>query len=377
MRTLEWLTVVLLAAPLAWMLFVRRAWPVWVRVSCILAILALVAHAAFEGVHWQMAPIYLAVLLAVLPLLHQQFPKRISNPPLLFNILLLVLVTAGLGLCYALPMFHLSRPTGPYAVGTRTFYFVDPTRKEMHQGAPPIQREVAVQVWYPSATLSGKHAVYRMWKETDARSTYQAVLPVDSLQDSPIASGQFPVVLFNHAWRGFRNRSTFIEQNLASHGFVVIGVGHPWNAAVMKLHDGSIADGRSQVDLGEFYGPHILSFEQHQALADSEMKVQIADDEFLLNELAKLNASGGNPLAGHLDLAHVGAFGHSFGGAVSAELARQDPRVCSAILLDGILTGPVASTGLDKPLFRIMAKPAPYIPGSENAPDPGTEFTPN
>jgi predicted dienelactone hydrolase len=372
MRTLEWLMVVLAVPAIVWMLFKRRPWPLWIRLAADLSIGVLIAHAWYEGVHWQMAPIYLALLLLLYPLFVQRFPARLVNPHWLYSLLVAVLVIAGFALCYTLPMFHLSKPTGPYPVGTRTLYFIDPNRKEAHPGAPPIQREVVAQLWYPSATATGKRAMYRLWKETDPRSTYQAVLPVDALQDSPLAGGTFPVVLFNHAWRGFRNRSSFIAQDLASHGFVVIGVGHPWNAAILQLHDGRVADGRFEIDLGDFYGPPTLTFEQHQALANSEMRVQVDDDRFLLDELTRLNQSPSNPLAGHLDLTHVGAFGHSFGGAVSAELAREDSRVLSAILLDGILAGPVASQGLPKPLFRIMAVPPPLKPGLENSPDLGT-----
>jgi len=372
MRTLEWLMVVLATPAIVWMLFKRRPWPTWIRIAADLSIGVLIAHTWWEGVHWQMAPIYLALLLLVYPLLVQHCSQRMANPHWIYSLLVALLVVAGLALCYTLPMFHLTKPSGTYTVGTRTLYFIDPNRKETHPGAPPIQREVVAQLWYPSATSSGKHAKYRLWKETDPRSTYQAVLPVDSLQDSPLAAGRFPVVLFNHAWRGFRNRSTFIAQDLASHGFVVIGVGHPWNAAILQLHDGRVADGRSEIDLGDFYGPTILTLEQHQALANSEMRVQVDDDRFLLNELTKLDQSPTSPLADHLDLTHVGAFGHSFGGAVSAELAREDSRVLSAILLDGILSGPVASSGLPKPLFRIMAVRSPLQPGSENSTDLGT-----
>jgi len=372
MRTLEWLMVVLAAPAIVWMVFLRRPWPMWIRLATDLAVVVFLAHTAFEGVHWQMAPIYLAILLLIYPLLRQRFPSRIAAPPFVFSIFLVLLVMTGLSLCYTLPMFRLPKPSGPYAVGTRTLYFVDPSRTEMHPGAPHIQREVVAQLWYPSSALTGKRAVYRLWKETDPRSTYQAVLPVDALQDAPLANGRFPIVLFNHAWRGFRNRSTFMEQDLASHGFVVIGVGHPWNAAIMQLHDGRVADGRLQVDLGNFYGPPALTLEQHEALADSEMRIQTDDDRFLLDELTKLDQSPNSPWTGHLDLTHVGAFGHSFGGAVSAELAREDPRVRSAILLDGILTGPVAELGLSKPLFRIMAEPPHFAPGGENSPDLGT-----
>ena len=368
MRTLEWLMVLLGVPAIAWALFVRRALPLWVRLLTFAALLLLPLHVWLEGAHWQMIPAYLTLILLAYLLFSNVSVTNCTR----IGAAAAALTIGGLALCFTLPMFHLPRPTGPYPIATRTLYFVDPNRQESHPHAPHIPREVVVQIWYPSATTHGKRAVYREWKETDLRSTYQAVLQVDALQDAPFASGQFPVILFNHAWRGFRNRSTFIMQELASHGFVVVSVAHPWNAATVALHDGRIASGLDQIDLGDFYLRPTLTVQQRQDLGAYEMRIQTDDDKLVLDQLTLLNGSANSsqpsPFAGHLDLADVGAFGHSFGGEVSAELAKEDPRVLSAALLDADLSGPVAATGLEKPLLRIMAVPAPIPAGSENSP---------
>jgi len=363
MRTLEWLMVVLTVPALAWTLIVRRPWPLWVRAAVVGSVILLPFHAFFEGAHWQMAPIYLAILLLLCPAVRA--PGKLMS---IVAVAAAILMAVGLSFCIALPMFHLPKTTGAYRVGTRTMYFVDPSRQEDHPHAPRGNREVVVQVWYPTTAATGPHAVYRLWKECDVRSSYQAVLKTDSLQDAPVAMGKFPVILFNHAWRGFRNRSTFIMQELASHGFVVVGISHPYNAAIVQLHDGQVADGRSQVDLGNFYQKPALTLEQRLDLANKEMQVETDDDKLVLDQLSAANDPGANPFAGRLDLTHVGAFGHSFGGNVSAELSRDDSRVVSAILLDGVLHGPVGETGLNKPLFRIEAQAPEVPPGSENSP---------
>lgn len=363
MRTLEWLMVVLAVPALAWTLLGRSRWPLWIRVTASSAALLLPFHAFFEGPHWQMAPIYLAVLLLLYPLFGSA-----GNTGRFVALTAAVLMFIGLGLCIALPMFHLPKTTGSYQVGTRTMYFVDPNRQENHPHAPHGNREVVVQIWYPTTTTTGPHAVYREWKECDLRSTYQAVLKTDSFQDASVANGQFPVILFNHAWRGFRNRSTFIMQELASHGFVVVAISHPYNASIVQLHDGRVADGRSQIDLGDFYQKPVLTLEQRLDLANSELTVQTDDDKLVLDRLSAANESQSSPFAGRLDLAHVGAFGHSFGANVSVQLAHDDSRVVSAIVLDDALHGPVGATGLDKPLFRIEAIPPEMPPGSENSP---------
>jgi dienelactone hydrolase len=283
-----------------------------------------------------------------------------------FAIVLLLL--GGLAICYTLPMFHLPKTTGSYPVAIQTLHFIDPVRVESHAGAPHKPREVTIDIWYPSASRTGKHGIYRLLAECDLRSTYQSVLKTDSLQDAPIAQGKFPIILFNHAWRGFRQRSTYIMQELASQGFVVVAISHPYNAAKVLMADGSVADGRNQPDLGSFYNKPILTLDQRLAMWNEELTIQTADDKLVLDDLTQINDSSTNTLAGHLDLTHVGAFGHSFGGNVSAQLAHDDPRVLSAIVLDGVLHGPVGSTGLPKPLFRIQAESPEAKPGDENSP---------
>jgi predicted dienelactone hydrolase len=370
MRTLEWLMVVLSIPAVVWTLFLRRPWPLWIRFFTIAALLLLPAHAYFEGAHWQMVPIYMAILLLLIPLLRRgnQSPGRGAQ---VLGAIAALLIIGGLAICYTLPMFHLPKTTGPYPVGTRTLYFIDPSRQETHPNTPHGNREIVVQLWYPSATARGKHAMYRQLKECDLRSTYQAVLKTDTLQDSPIA-GRFPVVVFNPAWRGFRNRSTYIMQELASQGFVVVGVSHPYNASIVQLHDGRVADGRDQPDLGDFTSVPFMGLEDRLKLADFELRIQTDDDKFLLDQFETLNQSSSSPFYGHLDLTHVGSFGHSIGGSVSAELASEDPRVLSAVILDGVLDGPVGKTGLAKPLFRLKANLQGLAPGSENSPIPGT-----
>ena len=364
MRPLEWMLVLLSAVQIGWSLLRPRESPTWIRIISICAAMLIPLHAFLEGAHWQMIPVYLAALVLLWPSVYSAQVRATRY----LAVAATALLVAGLAICYTLPMFHLSRPTGHYPVGTRTLWFVDPHRLESHDHVKPGNREIVVQLWYPSATATGKHAAYRRLKETDLRSTYQAVLKTDSLQDAAVASGRYPVILFNHAWRGFRNRSTFLMQELASQGFIVAGVSHPYNAALVELHDGTLADGRDQVDLGAFYSKPALTLEQRQSLARTEMRIQTDDDKFLLDQLELLNHDSTSAFFDHCDLNHVGAFGHSFGGSVSAELASEDPRVVSAIILDGVLQGPVAQTGLNKPLFRIKAESLEMPAGSENSP---------
>jgi pimeloyl-ACP methyl ester carboxylesterase len=363
MRPIEMSIVLLCFVAVVATFLLRRPWPFWVRTVVIASGLLVLVHAWVEGIHWQMFPVYLAVVVLLPGLSKRAAGKR--GPAVLAGCAT-VLLACGVAFSLVLPMFHLPKTTGPYPVGTRTLDFIDPNRRETHADTKPGNREVVIQMWYPSATSHWKHAMYRKWKETDLRSTYQAVLPTDSLQDAPFARGRFPVILFNPSWHGFRNRSTYLTQELASQGFVVVGVAHPYNSAWTELHDGSVADLGNRDDLGHFWVPKTL--EQRRAIASTELAIQTGDNRFVLDELTKLDQAPNSPYSGHLDLTRVGACGHSFGGAVSVELAATDPRVIAALELDGAIYGEVEQHGLSKPLMRINSPETTLPPDSEHSP---------
>jgi len=257
----------------------------------------------------------------------------------------------SLGLCWALPMFRFPKPSGAYPVGTRIFDLTDESRAETHAGAAGGRRRLVVQLWYPSATARGRRERYRRWKETTLLSSYQAVLRTDSIQDAPVAEGRFPVVVFNHAWGGFRNRCTYSIQDLASHGFVVAAISHTHNTAAVVFDDGRVVR-YDQFDIG-FDCPHYIPLEERLALADEELRVQTGDCRFVLDTLERFDGTAGHPLAGRLDASRVGCYGYSYGGAVAAEWAREDDRVLGALELDGVLHGVAAREGLNKPLMVI------------------------
>ena len=151
-------------------------------------------------------------------------------------------------------------------------------------------------------------------------SSYQAVLKTHSLQDAPMTAGRFPVIVYNSAWWGFRSRSTFMTQDLASHGFVVVAISHPYNSSMVELADGSIANPDYSFDLG-FSLARYIPIQERFAMADEELAIQTADCRFCLDELEKLDRTPGHPLESRLWMDRVGAYGYSFGGAVSVELA--------------------------------------------------------
>jgi pimeloyl-ACP methyl ester carboxylesterase len=73
-------------------------------------------------------------------------------------------------------------------------------------------------------------------------------------------------------------------------------------------------------------------------------------------------------LRGHLDLARVGAFGHSLGGTTALAVAARDPRVRAALNVDGDPMGAVVAVRPRQPLLFVSSE----VPSLAEAP-PGRD----
>jgi pimeloyl-ACP methyl ester carboxylesterase len=243
----------------------------------------------------------------------------------------------GLGICFiALERFNLPAPTGPYAIGTTTLTLTDPSRPEPHD--PSLRRTVVVQLWYPATPSSNPVASYQRWSETTLSTLYAPLLHTHSRLDSPIAPAptQFPVLLFGPRWGGQRTQDTALAEDLASHGFVVAVVDHPYNAVRVQVN-GKVITGNEALE-----GPGGPSSPAGTQITfwNSTLDLWAADNRFVLDQLAALNSTR---FHNALDTNHAGAFGHSFGGAAAFRMLGLDPRIVSAVNLDGWTFGALAS----------------------------------
>jgi predicted dienelactone hydrolase len=298
--------------------------------GAVAAVTVLVAQVVLVGPHWQILPAYGGMLLVALALWWRGLHRR--RRPVAAVASFLCLLT--LGALWVLPMFSLPKPTGTFAVGTTgALNWTDSSRSARGDSiADGPRRELALQIWDPVAPGSrGDLARYARRKELSLGKSYLAAIRTNSLLNAPLATdgGPYPVLIFGHRWGGTRTQDTFLAEDLASHGYVVVAVDHPLNAARVQMSDGTVvrsdrADALSNLEATT--SAAIL------ALWGKELDIWVADNEFVLDKLQQNNAGWFN---GRLDFNRVGAFGHSFGGAASTAMLGRDPRVRCAVNLDG------------------------------------------
>jgi predicted dienelactone hydrolase len=263
----------------------------------------------------------------------------------------------------------LPAPTGPYAVGRTDREWTDATRADPYAADPTEPRTLVTWIWYPtSGPVGGPVAEYlpAAWRPTAAMLGIDA-RPVGShsAERVPLAvdRDRYPVVLLSPS--GFPPLLlSGTAEELASHGFVVVGVNHTYETAVTVFADGRTAAVNPAAIAGAL-GPQTGRHEDVFARRADVCRYKAADLSFLADRLADLAA--GDPFAGRLDLGRLAAAGHSFGGAAALHWCREDPRCTAAVNLDGALWTEVAEVGLARPVLQVLAAHPEFDADPEDA----------
>ncbi len=205
---------------------------------------AMAGGAIFEGWRWQMLAAYVGFIVLMLASLKKSETRRLWR--MAGALPLLLMLSASAFLAHELPVFRLPEPTGPYAVGTFEYSITDESRKERY--SPDRNRELYVEVWYPAdESAAGNFPVRTLFHELyEGRYTGQSLffgyfkhVPTHSHVQAPVAAladGPFPVLLFNHALDfGFTSQNQLLMEHLASHGYVVLSIAHPYQSAKVNL----------------------------------------------------------------------------------------------------------------------------------------------
>jgi predicted dienelactone hydrolase len=350
---------ILLAAVLAlaaWRLF-AAAWRPRLRIAAvILGFVLATAQWALCGFTWQDLPAYLLLVLSALPPLRAgAVSGRIGR----LGFVGIAAACVGVWVLPAVPT--LPQPDGRHAVATEVYRWTDAARDEPQTADPSDRRSVIAQAWYPTARRESPAGPARLpyLDGTDRLPDRVSVLPgflarrygqIDTHAEAraPLAAHDrpWPVVIFSPGYGAPRAVYTGLATRLASRGFVVFVLDHPYESAVTQLPDGRVVGTREVLLPGERDRTRYMARQQ---------VVRAADVRFVIDQLARPGALSPSLSGGRIDAAKVAVIGHSFGGAVSIAAASEDPRVVAAANLDGTPYGDLPDRRLTRPFLLLQS----------------------
>lgn len=164
--------------------------------------------------------------------------------------------------------------------------------------------------------------------------------------DTKAKEGEFPLVIFSHGAFGYyeSNSSTYLE--LASKGYVVISLDHPYHSFYTEDTDGKLIT----VDLGFMQEVQYVNANNTPETdifdySSKWLKLRTTDMNFVIDTIKlakKKDIHTSEDVMNAIKMAddnNIGLFGHSLGGATSVTVGRQREEVKAVIDLDGTMLG--------------------------------------
>jgi dienelactone hydrolase len=248
-------------------------------------------------------------------------------------------------------------PRGPFAVGTHEYLWVDQGREEPFTKDPADRRHLLVRVWYPAdkTAVANEPALYvRDVNEFAEKSVYRRGegFKTTSITDAALAKGtnRLPVLIYQPGGGTARFIGTFVTEQLASAGYVVLSADHAGFSDTVLYPDGY----RFQADT--LLMPKPIGTLRDDALKNWEWLEKVvfptwrADVTYILDKIEELDRTPG-PYHKRLDLSRIGMLGWSFGGATAVQMSQDDRRIKAVVDQDGQLFGDVSGKGTGRPVM--------------------------
>lgn len=257
---------------------------------------------------------------------------------------------ASVAACFSMPALK-----GPLKVGVTSFELTDFSRSDPL--APDVRpRKLPISVWYPvSNDVPENYELSPMF--TPAFQAYidpiylvpdgtSGAIISGAYRDAPLASANSNgrVLFFSPGYALHTVEFSTSLSNLASHGYVVVGTAHPFDANFIDYEDGTSVNNE-----GENATPADWGDSEYVALRAADMAFIAA--QLTTNATAASFIPG---VEGTLPKDQVGIFGHSYGGSTAAQsiVDGQGLFRCGLNQDSGIFA-PANETGVSVPFLNV------------------------
>jgi dienelactone hydrolase len=259
----------------------------------------------------------------------------------------------------------LPAPTGHFAVGRTTYTWVNDDGTDYLAPSGERKREVVAWMWYPSVaatTAAPTEYLPAPWRKALAEHSGVlmslfltrdlSLVRTHSSSDPHVSPEQrsYPVVIMRAGGGALTTDFTTLAEDLASHGYIVVGFDAPYRTFVVVLSDNRVVLRPPTND------PENLPADRANRLIHRLLLMWTSDTAFVVSRLQRLNAADpSGEFTGRLDMQRLGMFGHSFGGATALQFCHDDPRCKAGIDIDGAPYGDVVQEGLKQPFLFLLS----------------------
>jgi predicted dienelactone hydrolase len=365
MRTFEGLLWLVVSGWALFRLVRRTTWRADIGLG--IAVLAIVClQIPLEGVRFHLWPTYAmaGALIGLSILQRRRIPVRAMRWPgrVLVGIPVAVFIATAGVLPVVFPVFGYDQPSGSYGVGTVEYTVPGASN----------HRELVIQVWYPAAADTKGNPVGITSRPALLAKAYASftglpaalfdnmrLVRTHAITRAAVAADRqrYPIVLFSHGpLSANRSQSIFMMEALASHGFIAVAIDHTGYASTTIFPDGHAVGPNADAAW-----PAIVD-----AKSSAMLRTWVDDVGTVIDRLEAVDANDRDgPLAGRLDLSHIGYVGASFGGSVVVQALLQEPRISAGVAQDGKpYFFDETLTQLKRPLMY-MQSARPYIASSD------------
>ena len=290
------------------------------------------------------------------------------------------------------PIFQYPVPQGEYQVGTRFMVLTDYDRPDIFTKDTSDFRKFWIQIWYPAEPgYDSKPSPYYRKEIADhfiEMGLFESSFNEDvalhasySFLEAPVNNkrGKFPVLIYSSS--GVMNANLFLFENLASHGYVVVSVGHPHWCVFYYNENGEpfFPDYKNNIHYQNMWkeeGSEIVNQTKekitiaknanekkalHRELNNlmpveiSDVRLWTQDFDFVITELSKRNTREAL-FQGILDLNKIGIFGYSKGGVAAAHACLSNTKYKAGINLSGFMFGDIEDENIKVPFMNIESE---------------------
>lgn len=295
--------------------------------------------------------------------------------------------------------FHtfLPKPTGQYFVGTENLFFTDTTRKEKLTLKWSDKRSLQVKIWYPADEKGEKENMYlkdysstTLWENykifNDDKVFFDSLKKYKtfSFENIPVSQKEekFPVIIFSPGYYfGLDDFYSAQMENLASHGYFVVSITHPYDQVIANTAEGKVLKINKyrmtkaylqwkKVEFMHKKNPDTTNTKQTNRILkaylrgmkvfDKSVRLWVKDAQYILDTLEKINNQFvTDRLYGKMDFSKVGTLGQSVGGAVSGQLCYVDSNIKAGVNLDCFQFGDLYKNEMKKPFMLLQSDSYP------------------